>query len=212
MAEWSGPTDRRVLELHERAEAELDTRRRSLATRRVEHAAGEGELELARKAYLRVLEETVRRYRANILTLAERARIEAKVRAPRPRLDDDGTGFAGGLEVRLGFDGKAPVPIGHPKLSGGQNVIASLVLLMALTMQEQGGLQGFFILDEPFAHLSAERVDEVARFLRMTRAQFILTSPTTHNLHTYQPADLVVSLRKMSPGADAAPPPLFVRV
>src|SRR5690606_24774024 len=132
VATWSGPRDMRVIEVYRKAAAELDDRKGHLARRRDEHAAGEEELELARRAYLRVLEETVRRYRANILMLAERARIEAVVRAPRPKLDADGAGFSGGLEVRLGFDGKTPVPIDSPKLSGGQSVISSLVLLMAL--------------------------------------------------------------------------------
>jgi chromosome segregation ATPase len=203
--------DPRVVEVYHKALAELSGRKAHLARRREEHEAGHAELERARKAYLRVLDETVRNYRAHIMTLAERARIDAVVRAPRPRMDADGAAFKGGLEIRLGFDGKSPLPLGHPKMSGGQNVISSLILLMALTMRHGQDLSGFFILDEPFAHLSSERIEEVARFLRMTRAQFVLTSPTTHNLMTYQPADLVVTLRKMPQGASTAPPPIFVR-
>ncbi len=206
-----GAMDPRVVEIYHKALSELSGRKAHMARRREEHEAGHAELERARRAYLRVLDETVRNYRSHILTLSERARIEGVVRAPRPRLDADGAAFKGGLEIRLGFDGKSPLPLGHPKMSGGQNVISSLILLMALTMKRGQDLSGFFILDEPFAHLSSERIEEVARFLRMTRAQFVLTSPTTHNLMTYQPADLVVTLRKMPQGASAAPPPIFVR-
>ena len=111
----------------------------------------------------------------------------------------------------MGFDGKKPMPISHPKLSGGQSVIASLILLMALTMQEDAEPGGFFILDEPFAHLSVERIDDVTRFLNITRAQFLLTTPTTHNLMVYNPAQLTLNLRKKAAEIDFAPVPTFIR-
>ena len=136
--------------------------------------------------------------------------MEVEVR--RPKLtDDDAVLREAGLDVRLGFDGKRPIPISDPKLSGGQKVLASLLLLVALTYEgeQEGG--GFFILDEPFAHLSVERIDHVARFISQTRSQFLLTTPTTHNFAVFSAAKLLLTLRKKKPEMDAAPPPLYVR-
>ena len=128
-------------------------------------------------------------------------------------LKDDNDDLIGkaGLEVRIGFDGKKPVAVDDSKLSGGQSVVASLILLMALTMQEGESAAGFFILDEPFAHLSVERIDEVARFLTVTRAQFLITTPTTHNLLVYNPAGLTLNLRKKGATERHAPVPTFLR-
>jgi chromosome segregation ATPase len=123
-----------------------------------------------------------------------------------PRLvDDDRILDEAAIEVRFGFDGKAPLPLGDPSFSGGQQVIAGLILLMA--MAETDG-RGFFMLDEPFAHLSLDRVDQVGRFLRAARAQFILTAPTTLDRAQLDPASLVIVLQKKRPGEPHAPVPI----
>ncbi len=207
---YPGCKDPAVAELYERARAELEEQERVLAERLREHRLGELELHKARRSYIRVVEQTIARYRRNIIALAHRAGIEVDIHVPRLREDDDALREAG-IEIRIGFDGKRPVPIHSPKLSGGQSVIASLMLLMALTMQDEEDIGGFFILDEPFAHLSVERIDDITRFLHMTRAQFILTTPTTHNLVVFNPAHLTLSLRKKPPQARYAPVPTFIR-
>ncbi len=211
---WEGPKDPRAVQVFERAAEELDAHERTLASRRRELESGAGELHLARQAYKRVVQETIRRYRGNVLRLGELCRVEVQVRVPGAEfLKDDAEDLVGraGLEVRIGFDGKRPVAVDDPKLSGGQSVVASLILLMALTMQEGESAAGFFILDEPFAHLSVERIDEVARFLEVTRAQFIITTPTTHNLLVYNPARLTLNLRKKAQNERYAPVPTFLR-
>jgi exonuclease SbcC len=211
---FDGNRDPRSLQIHERAAAELAEHERTLAQHRAQLGHGAEELTLARQAYKRVVQETIRRYRNNVLRLGELCRVEVQVKVPgNELLRDDSDDLLGkaGLEVRIGFDGKKPVAVDDPKLSGGQSVVASLVLLMALTMEEGGDASGFFILDEPFAHLSVERIDEVARFLGVTRAQFIITTPTTHNLLVYNPARLTLNLRKKQAGERHAPVPTFLR-
>jgi hypothetical protein len=76
-----------------------------------------------------------------------------------------------------------------------------------MAMAETEG-EGFFILDEPFAHLSIDRVDDVGRFLRRSHAQFILTAPTTLDRAQLDPASLVVVLSKKRPGDTYAPAPV----
>lgn len=211
---FDGNRDARSLAVWERAAAELAEHERNLALQRRELSSGSDELQLARQAYKRVVSETIRRYRQNVLKLGELCRVELQVKVPGSELlrddSDDLLGKAG-LQVRIGFDGKAPVAVDDAKLSGGQSVVASLILLMALTMEESGDTAGFFILDEPFAHLSVERIDEVARFLQVTRAQFIITTPTTHNLLVYNPARLTLNLRKKPGNERHAPVPTFLR-
>ena len=214
IANFEGNRDPRTVQIFERAAAELAEHERALARHRSQMALGNDELALARQAYRRVVQETIRRYRNNVLRLGELCRVEVQVKVPNAEVlrdaNDDLLSRAG-LEVRIGFDGKKPVPVDDPKLSGGQSVVSSLILLMALTMEEGGDATGFFILDEPFAHLSVERIDEVARFLGVTRAQFIITTPTTHNLLVYNPARLTLNLRKKSPTERHAPVPSFLR-
>ena len=110
-----------------------------------------------------------------------------------------------GIHVSVGFDGKDPLPLGDASFSGGQQVIAGLILLMG--MAETDG-HGFFMLDEPFAHLSIDRIDDVGRFLRATRSQFILTAPTTLDRAQLDPASLLIVLQKKRPDEAFAPVPI----
>jgi chromosome segregation ATPase len=214
ISRFEGNRDPRAVGIWERASADLAEHERTLVTQRRDLTHGSDELQLARTAYKRVVAETIRRYRTNVLRLGELCRVEVQVKTPgADLLKDDSEDLLGkaGLEVRIGFDGKKPVAVDDPKLSGGQSVVASLILLMALTMQDGTDAAGFFILDEPFAHLSVERIDEVARFLQVTRAQFIITTPTTHNLLVYNPAQLTLNLRKKGGTERHAPVPTFLR-
>ena len=42
--------------------------------------------------------------------------------------------------------------------------------------------------------------------LRATRAQYLITSPVTHNANVFAPAQLTLVTRKKKPGDDWAPP------
>ncbi len=95
--------------------------------------------------------------------------------------------------------------MGDSSFSGGQQVVAGLILLMAMAETEG---RGFFLLDEPFAHLSIDRVDQVGRFLSASRAQFIITAPTTLDRGQLNPASMVIVLQKKRKDAPFAPSPL----
>ncbi len=207
---FEGCRDPSIIDTLARRQADLDEQLGLLKRRGGELAAGEEELGHARKSYIRVADATIGRYTSALRDLGERAGMSVDVRRPRLVEDDDMLRQAG-LEVRLGFDGKRPMRIADPKLSGGQKVLASLLLLVALTYEEGNEAGGFFILDEPFAHLSVERIDHVARFISRTRSQFLLTTPTTHNFAVFNAAQMMLTLRKKTPSMDAAPPPLYIR-
>jgi chromosome segregation ATPase len=206
---YDGCKDPTIVDQMARKLAHLDEQLALLRQRGNELRSGEDELARARRSYIRVADATIGRYAKGLTDLGRRAGMDVEVRRPRLTEDDEMLSQAG-LEVRLGFDGKHPVRIGDPRLSGGQKVLASILLLVALTYEgEQSG--GFFILDEPFAHLSVERIDHVANFIGKTGSQFLLTTPTTHNFAVFNAAQLLLTLRKKAPDMDAAPAPMFLR-
>lgn len=177
--------------------------RHTEARRREVDAAGK-ELDACRERYLEVVSGALQDYRSRVDSVARVAEVELEMELPSLSNDDRVLEEAS-IRVRFGFDGKDPLPLGHPSFSGGQQVIAGLMLLMGMAEIEG---RGFFMLDEPFAHLSLDRIDQVGRFLRATRSQFILTAPTTLDRAQLDPASMVIVLRKKAPGDPAAPPPI----
>jgi DNA repair exonuclease SbcCD ATPase subunit len=177
---------------------------RHVADRRREVEAAGEELAECRQRYLEVVGGALSDYRRRVTALAEIAGVSVEMELPR-LLDADRSLDEAEIQARFGFDGKPPLPVGDPSFSGGQQVIVGLVLLMG--MAETDG-QGFFMLDEPFAHLSLDRVDQVGRFLRGTRSQFILTAPTTLDRAQLDPASRVIVLGKKRAGATHAPVPI----
>lgn len=167
-------------------------------------ADAQAELAECRRRYLDVIAGALEDYRRRAVALGAGADVVVQMRLPRLE-DDDRVLDEAEIHVEFGFDGKDPLPLGDPSFSGGQQVIAGLVLLMAMAETEG---EGFFILDEPFAHLSIDRVDDVGRFLRSARAQFILTAPTTLDRAQLDPASLVIVLSKKRPGDAYARPPV----
>jgi ATPase subunit of ABC transporter with duplicated ATPase domains len=143
-------------------------------------------------------------YRRRATEIARSADVTVEMDLPHLSEDDRALDDAA-LGVRFGFDGKEPLPLGDSSFSGGQQVIGGLILLMA--MVEEGG-RGFFMLDEPFAHLSIDRIDDVGRFLRASGAQFVITAPTTLDRAQLDPASLVIALRKKRPADAHAPVPM----
>lgn len=160
--------------------------------------------EEARGAYINVLRATVRRYRKNLAALGELAGIGVDVELPELANDDLALAQAG-LTVRFDFDRKGWIGLDDGEASGGQQVMKSLLLLVALLRDEdQPG--GFVFIDEPFAHLDVFNIEKVGRFLRATDAQYILTTPITHNLNVFEPSDLVLATSKRRPGQAWAEP------
>lgn len=185
-------------------EANVSELEQHVAARRAEAEQARRELGECRARYLEIVHHALLDYRRRATEIAARADVRVEMELPALENDDRVLDEAA-LRVRFAFDGKEPMPLGDPSFSGGQQVIGGLVLLMA--MAESGG-RGFFMLDEPFAHLSLDRIDQVGRFLRSTRAQFLLTAPTTLDRAQLDPASLLVVLRKKRAGEAAAPLPL----
>ena len=196
------PPEVREEALHLRSNIEEAERR--LSSRRREAAEAQAELAECRRRYLEVVSGSLHDYRRRAAELAGGAEVQVEMDLPR-LTDDDRILDEATIEVRFGFDGKEPLPLGDPSFSGGQQVIAGLILLMG--MAETDG-RGFFLLDEPFAHLSLDRVDQVGRFLRASRSQFLLTAPTTLDRAQLDPASLVIVLQKKRPNEPHAPVPI----
>ncbi len=184
--------------------ANVEELERHVGARSREAEKAKAELAECRARYLEIVAAALHDYRRRVTELAGIAEVSVEMELPRLAEDDRALDEAEIL-VRFGFDGKDPLPLGDPSFSGGQQVIVGLVLLMG--MAETDG-EGFFMLDEPFAHLSLDRVDQVGRFLKGTRSQFILTAPTTLDRAQLDPASLVIVLSKKRRGQAHAPLPI----
>ncbi len=79
-----------------------------------------------------------------------------------------------------------------------------------MSMAETEG-DTFFIVDEPFAHLSLDRVDDVGNFLRRSGSQFLITVPTTLDRCQLDPASLLIVLGKKRADSVYAPSPIVAR-
>ena len=159
----------------------------------------------ARESYIEVLRSTVRRYRNNIQQLGALAGVD--VSADLPALENDDTVLSqAGLKVNFNFDGKGSIGLNDGEASGGQQVIKSLILLVGLLKDEENASGGFVFIDEPFAHLDVRNIQLVGHFLRSTQAQYVLTTPITHNLEVFEPAEITLVTQKKSAGSRWAPP------
>lgn len=110
------------------------------------------------------------------------------------------------VDYRIGFHGKELKSYRKKaELSGGQKVIASLLLTFAAIKSD--GALSFMILDEPFAHLDHERISMVGEFLTQTGVQFIIAMPYSENVKLLMPwVDMLVNFRAMKPDEAIAPP------
>lgn len=203
-ANLGDPPPTEVREEARHLQLNIEEAERHAAARRREAEEAQTELAACRRHYLEVVSGALHDYRRRAEDLGRRADVVVEMELPRLE-DDDRVLDEATLHARFGFDGKEPLPLGDPSFSGGQQVIAGLIVLMA--MAETDG-QGFFILDEPFAHLSLDRVDDVGRFLRSTHSQFILTAPTTLDRAQLDPASLVIVLTKKRLHEPHAPVPI----
>ncbi|KWS07071.1 Chromosome partition protein smc [Lysobacter capsici AZ78] len=191
-------SDESCVPLRDKIGADHDELESSIGRREAHLDRAKRLTEEARGAYINVLRATVRRYKKNLAALGELAGIG--VDADMPELaNDDVTLAQAGLSVRFDFDRKGWIGLDDGEASGGQQVMKSLLLLVALLRDEdQPG--GFVFIDEPFAHLDVFNIEKVGRFLRATDAQYILTTPITHNLNVFEPSDLVLATSKRRGG------------
>lgn len=203
LAEGEWITDPTVLTVAERVRGDLARREQDYRERQGYCATTRRLTEEARTAYTAKLRATVRQYGRNLKALGELAGVG--VDCPTPTLGSDDLSLAqAGLEVRFDFDRKGAVGLNDGEASGGQQVMKSLILLIALLMDDARP-GGFVFIDEPFAHLDVANIDRVGSFLRATRAQYLITTPVTHNANVFAPAQLTLVTRKKKPGDEWAP-------
>ncbi|HET7863703.1 MAG TPA: AAA family ATPase, partial [Burkholderiaceae bacterium] len=197
-------TDATVEERHLLMLATVGAQQSQLEQRKASNAAAGIAVGNARERYIDVLRATVRRYRKNLVDLGLLAGVE--VSAEPPHLDNDDTVLRQAeLKVSFNFDGKGQIGLNDGEASGGQQVIKSLILLVGL-LKDDDSPGGFVFIDEPFAHLDVRNIQLVGHFLKSTRAQYVLTTPITHNVEVFEPADITLVTSKKPRGARWAPP------
>ena len=129
---------------------------------------------------------------------------------PPHLVNDDLALTQAGLNVKFDFDRKGMIGLNDGEASGGQQVMKSLILLIGLLMDENRS-GGFVFIDEPFAHLDVFNIDKVGAFLEATRAQYVLTTPNTHNVNVFKTSDLTLVTQKRRHPDKWAPPVAFLR-
>lgn len=199
----SWETDDTVVALRDKIKDDYQRMDSDLATRRRDNEMARTQTETAREQYIAVLRHTVGRYVKNLKVLGDLAGI--KVEHEPVALENNDLSLAqAGLAVRFNFDDKGFMGMNDGDASGGQQVMKSLILLVALMMEESRP-GGFVFIDEPFAHLDIVNIERVAKFLKATRAQYLLTTPVTHNVSVYDPSMLTLVTFKKKPTDAWAP-------
>lgn len=197
-------TDPQVQDRHARMQVAVLEQTTQLDDRRASNEMARIAAFNARERYIDVLRATVRRYKKNVQELGELAGVHAQ--AELPHLDNDDTVLAqAGLHVKFNFDGKGEVGLNDGEASGGQQVLKSLILLVGL-MKDDDSPGGFVFIDEPFAHLDVRNIQLVGHFLKSTRAQYLLTTPITHNVEVFEPSEITLVTSKKPRGERWAPP------
>ena len=203
--EWE--TDGTVVDQHHRLHHQLAGQLAETEERRYQNNRAMDATSNARGAYIERLRYTIKIYARNIKQLGELAGIE--VHADPVRLENDDIQLAqAGLHVRFKFDGKGIIGMNDGEASGGQQVMKSLILLIGLLKSEEGS-GGFVFIDEPFAHLDIRNIQLVGEFLKNTDAQYLMTTPLTHNTDVYDPSELTLITSKKKKEAEWAQP-IFV--
>ncbi|KQQ86558.1 ATP-binding protein [Massilia sp. Leaf139] len=199
--------DATVIDQYARLNDQLSGRQVETEERRYQNNRAIEATSNARGAYIERLRYTIKTYSKNIKDLGELAGID--VQADPVRLENDDVQLAqAGLHVRFKFDGKDQIGMNDGEASGGQQVMKSLVLLIGLLKSEEGS-GGFVFIDEPFAHLDIRNIQLVGEFLKNTDAQYLMTTPLTHNTDVYDPSELTLITSKKKKDTQWAQP-IFV--
>lgn len=199
--------DATVIDQYTRLNDQLSTRQAETDERRYQNNRAIEATANARGAYIERLRYTIKTYARNIRELGALAGID--VQTDPVRLENDDVQLAqAGLHVRFKFDGKDQIGMNDGEASGGQQVMKSLVLLIGLLKSEDGS-GGFVFVDEPFAHLDIRNIQLVGEFLKNTDAQYLMTTPLTHNTDVYDPSELTLITSKKKKETPWAPP-IFV--
>lgn len=199
--------DATVIDQYARLNEQLSNRKTETEERRYQNNRAIEATANARGAYIERLRYTIKTYSSNIKELGALANIDVHVE-PVKLENDDLLLSQAGLQVRFKFDGKGPIGLNDGEASGGQQVMKSLVLLIGLLKSEDGS-GGFVFIDEPFAHLDIRNIQLVGEFLKNTDAQYLMTTPLTHNTDVYDPSDLTLITSKKKKDTTWAQP-IFV--
>ena len=199
--------DATVIDQYARLNEQLSNRKTETEERRYQNNRAIEATANARGAYIERLRYTIKTYSQNIKELGALANIDVHVE-PVKLENDDLLLSQAGLQVRFKFDGKGPIGLNDGEASGGQQVMKSLVLLIGLLKSEDGS-GGFVFIDEPFAHLDIRNIQLVGEFLKNTDAQYLMTTPLTHNTDVYDPSDLTLITSKKKKDTQWAQP-IFV--
>ena len=199
--------DATVIDQYARLNEQLTNRKTETEERRYQNNRAIEATANARGAYIERLRYTIKTYSANIKELGALANIDVHVE-PVKLENDDLLLAQAGLQVRFKFDGKGAIGLNDGEASGGQQVMKSLVLLIGLLKSEDGS-GGFVFIDEPFAHLDIRNIQLVGEFLKNTDAQYLMTTPLTHNTDVYDPSDLTLITSKKKKDTTWAQP-IFV--
>lgn len=195
--------DASVLELRDKIQQDYDALAGETGARAREVARARELTDDARGAYIAKLRATVRAYGLNVKRLGELSSIHVEVDTPQLE-NDDAVLAQAGLTVRFDFDQKGLMGLNDGEASGGQQVMKSLILLIGL-MMDDANPSGFVFIDEPFAHLDVLNIDKVGAFLKATQAQYLITTPLTHNLNAFAPSELTLCTYKKRPNERWAP-------
>ena len=209
LSQGSWVTDEQVVAVRDKLEGDHSHLEETIKTRRIHHHRHMRATEEARESYINVLRATVRRYSRNVRSLGETAGIGIEVEPPH-LVNEDVTLAQAGLNVKFDFDRKGLIGLNDGEASGGQQVMKSLILLIGLLMDESRP-GGFVFIDEPFAHLDVFNIDKVGAFLEATKAQYVLTTPNTHNVNVFKTSDLTLVTQKRRHPEKWAPPVAFLR-
>lgn len=206
---FTGCRDVSLIPLYEHEQQQLESKKLQLEHQEQDQIQRSNELNLCRNDYKVIIDETIQLYNNAIQDLSKLANCKMRV------FLEWGNGDAliedAKLYAKVAFDKKHEVDIHDKSLSGGQDVISSLILLIALSHMSKEHGSGFFIMDEHNAHLDMLRIMEVGKFLRSTQAQFVLTTPTTENVAALTVADLIMTFSKRDTIQRYAPKPRFIR-
>ena len=209
LAEGTWVTDPQVVEVRDKIKGDHSHLEETIETRRIHHHRHVKATDEARESYINVLRATIRRYTHNVRSLGQMAGIVVAVEPPH-LVNEDLALAQAGLNVKFDFDRKGMIGLNDGEASGGQQVMKSLILLIGLLMDETR-TGGFVFIDEPFAHLDVFNIDRVGAFLEATRAQYVLTTPNTHNVNVFKKSDLTLVTQKRRHPEKWAPPVGFLR-
>ncbi len=207
--EGSWVTDGQVVAVRDKLQGDHQHLEETIKVRRIHHHRHMTATEEARESYINVLRATVRRYSRNVRSLGELAGIGIEMEPPH-LVNEDLALAQAGLNVKFDFDRKGMIGLNDGEASGGQQVMKSLILLIGLLMDESRP-GGFVFIDEPFAHLDVFNIDKVGAFLEATHAQYVLTTPNTHNVNVFKTSDLTLVTQKRRHPETWAPPVAFLR-